>query len=74
MKKFPKDIEDFGNLFHELQSERHLADYDPGSRFTRTDVLYSIDAAELAIRAFYKTNRRDRRAFAVWTAMPVRND
>ena len=74
MKKFPKDIEDFGNLFHDLQTDRHAADYDPSSRFTLTDVRYSIDAAELAIKAFNKSKVKDRRAFAAWTVMPTRTD
>lgn len=74
MCKFPKDIEDFGNCFVELQFERHKADYDPNARFTRTEILTSIDSAESAIRAFGKTRIKDRRAFAAWTSMPTRKD
>jgi hypothetical protein len=67
--KFPKDIEDFANLFHELQIDRHAADYDPHSRFARTDVVATIDGAEAALRAFSKVSIKDRRAFAAWVCL-----
>ncbi|QBF29739.1 hypothetical protein CFI11_00720 [Thalassococcus sp. S3] len=70
--KFPKDIEDFANLFRTLQEERHLADYDPSSRFTRTETIEHIDAAETAIKDFRSAPISDRRAFAAWTAMQLR--
>lgn len=72
MAKFPKDIEDCANFFHELQIERHQADYDPDSKFTRTDVTASIDAAEAAILAFKKVGIKDRRAFAAWITLKDR--
>ncbi|MCR9068135.1 MAG: hypothetical protein NXH79_04755 [Rhodobacteraceae bacterium] len=73
MAKFPKDIEDFGNLFVDLQDDRHRADYDPSAIFTLSDVEGAIDAAEDAIRAFRKTSVKDRRAFAAWATMKTRN-
>lgn len=72
MARFPKDIEDFGNLFVELQADRHRADYDIRARFTLSDALEAINAAESAIKTFRKTSIKDRRAFAVWTAMRSR--
>lgn len=72
MARFPKDIEDLGNLFVELQADRHRADYDIRSKFTLSDALETINAAESTIKAFRKTSMKDRRAFAVWTAMRVR--
>lgn len=72
--KFPKEIEDFANQFRTLQEKRHAADYDPFSRFYRTDVETWIDTTEEAIRKFQKTPRKDRRAFAAWTTMRNRTD
>ena len=72
LAKFPKEIEDFANQFAALQEKRHQADYDPFSRFTRNDVLTSIEAAETAIRKLQKSNVKDKRAFAAWTAMKNR--
>ena len=72
--KFPKEIEDFANLFHEMQVRRHTADYDPTSRFSRTDAITAIEAAEDAIKAFRRAPIKDRRAFAAWTAMKQRTD
>jgi hypothetical protein len=74
LAKFPKDIEDFANLFHELQIDRHSADYDPSSRFTLTDAVVSIESAELAIKTFERVPIKHRRAFAVWVAIKDRND
>ena len=72
MSKFSKDIEDFANLFHTLQIERHLADYDPDARFRKTDVIAYIDAAEAALRAFDKVALKHRRAFAAWVTFRTR--
>ena len=72
MQKFPQEIEDFGNMFCQLQSKRHSADYDPSSRFLRSEVLSDISAAEVAIRKFQNSPIRDRRAFAAWVALKNR--
>lgn len=74
MSKFPKEIEDFASLFYDLQVERHATDYDPFRNFTLSDVIATIDAAELAIKTFNKTGIKHRRAFAAWTAMKHRTD
>lgn len=74
MAKFPKDVEDFANLFHELQIKRHSADYDPASVFTLTEVKATIAAAELTIRSFQKVSIKHRRAFAAWVAIKDRKD
>lgn len=66
MAKFPKAIEDFANMFVSTQAKRTSADYDPSSRFTRSEVLTDIDSAEVAIKDFTSTPLSDRRAFAAW--------
>lgn len=74
IKKFPKKIEDFANLFRDLQLERHQADYDHNSQFRVSDVRTSTDVAELAIRNLNRAKSKDLRAFAAWTAMKKRVD
>ena len=69
LEKFPKDIEDFAEQFYKLQIERHAADYDPNSKFFRTDVQATIDAAEVAMKAFAKVPIKHRRAFAAWVSL-----
>lgn len=72
IKKFPKDVEDFAALFIEAQDARHRADYDPGSRFTRSEVLVLIKRVEEAISAFHKVPKSDRRAFAAFVVLKLR--
>lgn len=74
MAKFPKDVEDYGNLFVDLQEDRHRADYDPAASFLLSDVVETIDAAEDAIQALRRVPKKDRRAFAVWATMKARQD
>lgn len=74
MKKFPKEIEDFGNELVQLQVKRHSADYDPTANFFRTEVLSDINSAENAIRDFAKADIKDRRAFAAWVTMSNRSN
>ena len=74
MERFPTEIQDFAAKFVELQENRHRADYDPSSRFTREGVLTEIVTAEIAVRQLQNSAVRDRRAFAVWTSMRKRPD
>ncbi len=74
LARFPKEIEDFANMFETLQAKRHAADYDPFSRFTLQDVRTLISTAEAAIRKFQASAIKDRRAFAAWTTMKNRSD
>jgi len=73
MSKFPKDIEDFGNMFVALQEKRHNADYDPEERFYRSSVIQDINAAEHAIAKYEKTAIKDRRAFTAYVLFKRRN-
>jgi hypothetical protein len=47
-----QDARDFAANFPALQDARHLADYDPTTRFLPSDVASLIDTAEFAIEAF----------------------
>lgn len=73
MKKFPKEIEDFANIFVTMQAKRHSADYDPEYRVARSEVLIDLGAAEAAIRGFRTAPMKHRRAFAAWVALNSRS-
>ena len=73
MKAFPKEIEDFGNVFVSLQVKRESADYDPSFRVTRSEVLTDIDLAEIAISSLKSVGMKDRRAFAAWITLVNRS-
>jgi uncharacterized protein (UPF0332 family) len=73
MGRFPKELEDFGNTYVDLQEKRHDADYDPETTWTRIDVQTHIDAAELVIKQLRAVPMKDRRAFAAWIVLKKRN-
>ena len=71
--KFPVEILDFAKWFAEMQDRRQTADYDPSASFTQLSVIEDIDLAELRIAQFRQAPERDRRAFAAYILMPLRN-
>lgn len=72
MKKFPKEIEDFGNEFVKAQIKRHAADYNPTASFVRSEVVTDIESAEDVIKRFRAASVKDRRAFAAWLTLNAR--
>ena len=64
--RFPIDIQDFANMFVDMQAKRHSADYDPDATFSLHDTIQDIDDVENAIIRFNGAPRKDRRAFAVY--------
>jgi uncharacterized protein (UPF0332 family) len=66
---FPNGIVSFANTFVILQEERHRADYDPDSRYTRPEVLALISVSEQAVSMLKTAPRKDRRAFSVWALL-----
>ena len=70
--KFPQEIQDFANMFIQMQIERHNADYDPDKRFFKSAVLVNIAACEVAIADFANAPLKDRRAFAAWVLLKQR--
>jgi uncharacterized protein (UPF0332 family) len=72
MPKFPKEIQDFANMFVLMQIERHDADYDPDQRFYKSAVLTNIAAAEIVMKDFGAAPVKDRRAFAAWVLFKKR--
>lgn len=73
MKAFPKDVEDFANMFATLQYKRHGADYDPSVRYARSEVVQDIDNAEDAIRRFERVAAKERRAFCAHVLFKTRS-
>ena len=62
----------FARLFVSMQKDRHDADYDPYATFFKSQVIANIAAADVAIREFSQTPRKDRRAFAVYVLLTLR--
>ncbi len=65
MRRFPQDIQQFGNHFAEMQRYRHYADYAPGTDFDRFRVARLADQTHQIISQFNSVTVRDRRAFAI---------
>ena len=66
---FPTEIQEFGELYIQMQRRRHDADYDPDAHFSRSDVVQFIYDTENAIAGFETVDARDRRAFAVFVLL-----
>lgn len=73
IKKFPKQIEDFANLFVQMQVKRHSADYDPFEIFVKSVVENDIDQVEQAIKDFNLAPKSDRLAFCAYVLLRERN-
>ena len=80
ISRFPSQIQDFAKHFIYMQKKRHSADYDPYAMrnpitsFLKSDVVQDILVTEGIINRFNQTPARDRRAFAVYVLLDVRND
>lgn len=74
INRFPSAIRNFAKLFVSTQMKRHSADYDPDATFLKSDVIQDIDEAENAIMRFNEAPRNDRRAFAIYVLLDIRND
>ena len=73
LRNFPVEIRNLADLFVDLQEKRHKADYDPDAAFPKFIVLGDLSRAEEAIRNFQQVPNRDRRAFAVYVLLSIRN-
>ena len=74
MRRFPVEVRHFGRVFSEAQQQRNLADYDPDTRFLRSDVMYLIDEAERAITLFEAVPAATRRPFSIHVLLRPRRD
>ena len=71
---FPEEIRVFGQTFADLQSKRHLADYDPDHPVKKSRVIADINDVRAAIDRFLATPANIRRDFAIHVLMKVRTD
>ena len=71
---FPEEIRDFGQTFADLQSKRHLADYDPDHPVKKSQVVADINDARTAISRFLAAPANVRRDFAIHVLMKMRTD
>ena len=73
MDKFTDSVQDFANLLVWAQGERHNADYDPYSKYTRRQALDLIAKAGVIIEAFDATPRNARLDFITYLLENDRN-
>ena len=55
-----------------MQRERHRADYDPDASFTKSEVTQHIDDTAATVSGFLATAISERRAFAAYVLLPLR--
>ena len=60
---FPIAIREFADIFVDMQIKRHAADYDPMSRFKKSEVEEDITVVERCLRAFVRAPVKDKTAF-----------
>ena len=70
--RFPDEVRKFGQTFAEMQSKRHLADYDPDRLVRKSEVVADINDVGAVIDRFLETPRGVRRDFAIHVLMKLR--
>ena len=73
MSRFSPAIQNFGDMFSEMQFQRQSADYDPNASFTRSEAVQFVDAAARVIADFENADAGERRAFAVFVLFRLRS-
>ena len=69
---FPQEIGIFADAFMQLQEARHEADYNPMSKFTRSEVMALIELSEAGIYSLRRAEAAHRRAFVAWVLLKRR--
>ena len=69
---FSTSVQDFADLFRDLQNERHNADYNPRAIFTAQTAATWLNKAEAAITDFLQASQSERAAVAVLTLVRTR--
>lgn len=70
--RFPEPIRDVAAIIADMQQRRHLADYDPHLRLTKSEVLQDIAECERAILRFSAAPIQDRRRFILYLVLRSR--
>ena len=73
IQRFPLQIQRFVDRFVTMQEERESADYDPAGTFEQLAVIGDINLSEDAITQFRQAPEQDRRSFAVYVLLNLRN-
>lgn len=69
---FGPDLQFFANTLVELQDRRHLADYDPLLRATRSTAVLTVQRSRDALERLRDSNRTLRRALLTLVIFPPR--
>ena len=73
MRTFPIEIQRLGDQIIYMQPKRERADYDPSEAPEQAVVILDIEETEQCITQFRQAPERDRRAFAVYVLLNLRN-
>lgn len=73
-RDFPPSLRHFAAVFVDMQGKRHQADYAATGNFPKHIVLQDISGVAEAIAKFQQVPARDRRAFAVYLLLNLRNN
>lgn len=74
IQRFPVEIQGFAQQFVRMQGKRADADYAPSLTLIQADVIADIEHTEQYIAQFNAAPERDRRAFAVYILLNLRNN
>ena len=74
IQRFPVEIQGFAQQFVHMQGKRADADYAPSLTLEQADVIADIENTEQCIAQFEGAPDRDRRAFAVYVLLNLRNN
>lgn len=66
---FPECIKKFADAFIQLQEKRHLADYDPYTKFSKADGEFWYRLARISIRSLRSAKKIDQKAFSAWVLL-----
>ena len=73
IRRFPEDIQVFAASFAFLQRQREVADYEPNAVHSRYHVASLVYKARQAVRLLESADARDRRDFALYVLLKLRN-
>ena len=74
IQRFPVEIQEFAQQFTFMQRKREDADYDPSLILAYAEVIGNIERTEQCIAQFNGVPDKDRRAFAVYILLNLRNN
>lgn len=74
VQRFPIEIQQFAQQFTSMQRKREDADYDPSLTLEQANVITDIKLTEQCITRFNSVPDKDRRAFAVYILLNLRNN